>query len=201
MEHTPQILDEAYWSQRYAHDDTPWDIGNISPPLKAIIDGLSDKGMRILIPGAGKGYEAIYLHRKGFSEVYVCDWVAAAFDTLQEQAPDFPAEHMLIADFFELDLPGFDLILEQTFFCALLPSQRPAYVRKMYELLKPGGRLMGVLFAHEFPFEGPPFGGNEATYRQLFSPLFEIERMELSRLSIGPRAGNELEFSLRKPFK
>ncbi len=189
-------LDPAYWHERYATNDTPWDIGYASPPLIHYAEQLP-KDTRILIPGAGRAYEAIHLHRAGYTDVYLCDWAEPAFAYLREHAPDFPEAHRLVQDFFQLE-PAYDLLLEQTFFCALHPSQRPDYVRKAHELLYPGGRLAGVLFAQPFPFEGPPYGGTAEEYRQLFEPLFSIHQLEIAQASIKPRAGRELFIELER---
>lgn len=35
-------LDELYWDQRYQNKQTGWDLGAISPPLKAYFDQWSD---------------------------------------------------------------------------------------------------------------------------------------------------------------
>jgi len=55
-----------YWENRYQNQQTGWDIGEISSPLKAYIDQLEDKSIKILIPGAGNAYEAEYLFLNGF---------------------------------------------------------------------------------------------------------------------------------------
>lgn len=190
-------LDKNYWQHRYLEDNTPWDIGYASPPLKDFIDKLKDLNTRILIPGAGRAYEAIYLHRKGFQQVHVCDWAAASFEHLRAEAPDFPEKNMLIADFFELE-GEYDLMLEQTFFCAIDPSLREAYVQKAASLLCQGGSLAGLLFSTHFEKPGPPFGGTESEYRLLFSREFEIVQMKVAKNSILPRSQNELFFQLNK---
>jgi SAM-dependent methyltransferase len=189
-------LSATYWNQRYENEHTPWDIGYASPPLLEYIKWLKDKQIRILIPGAGRAYEAIFLHRAGFEQVWVCDWAPAAFGHLLEHCPEFPRERLLAADFFELDME-FDLMLEQTFFCAIDRAQRQAYARQAAHLLKGGGLLAGVLFAQEFEQEGPPFGGTAAEYQDCFEPHFEILIMEISPHSIRPRAGRELFVEMR----
>jgi hypothetical protein len=90
------------------------------------------------------------------------------------------------------------LILEQTFFCALHPGLRSAYVEKMHELLLPGGLLRGVLFASAMNSDRPPFGGSEAEYRNLFSLVFAKVEFEFCTTSIEVRLGNELLFSAMK---
>ncbi|KAF2654466.1 thiol methyltransferase [Lophiostoma macrostomum CBS 122681] len=60
------------------------------------------------------------------------------------------------------DRAGFDLIYDYTFLCALLPSMRPDWRRRMSELLAPDG----ILVCLEFPMyknlkaAGPPWGLN-----------------------------------------
>ena len=49
-------LDEAYWNSQYNANTTGWDLGQVSPPLKAYIDQLTNKNLRILIPGCGNTY-------------------------------------------------------------------------------------------------------------------------------------------------
>jgi len=192
-------LNAEYWERRWQDQQTGWDIGQASPPLMRYAEQLRADDPRILIPGAGRAYEAIALHQMGFTKVFVCDWAASAFDHLKTAAPDFPEDHLLIGDFFELPLEAeIDLVLEQTFFCALDPQLRPRYVEKMHRIIRPGGHLAGVLFASPFPFDGPPFGGTPTEYQALFSSHFEIRQMEISPDSIPPRLGNELFFELLK---
>jgi hypothetical protein len=88
--------------------------------------------------------------------------------------------------------------LEQTFFCALLPEIRKKYVSKMHQLLKPEGKLVGLLFNIPLNDNKPPFGGNESEYRSLFEEKFKIEKMETAYNSIPPRAGSELFFMVTK---
>ncbi|HMQ48349.1 MAG TPA: SAM-dependent methyltransferase [Saprospiraceae bacterium] len=190
-------LTASYWNEKYHTQETPWDIGYASPPIRHYFEQVKDKNTRMLIPGAGKAHEAIYLHRLGFREVWVCDWAADAFAHLKQEAPDFPEHHLLVMDFFSIDLT-FDLIVEQTFFCAIDPSLRSKYVQKVHELLAPEGRLIGLLFASPFGFEGPPFGGTKEEYQQLFHPYFDLLQLKTADNSIQPRLGNELFMEFKK---
>lgn len=184
-------LSSDYWEDCWQREDTRWDIGYASPPLVKYTDQLQDKNIRILIPGAGRAHEAIHLHRSGFTQVYVCDWAATAFDHLKTAAADFPEEHLIVGDFFNLDL-RFDLLLEQTFFCAITPDLRPKYVEQVAKLLQPTGKIAGLMFDTDFPKRNPPYGGSKAEYEALFSPQFHILQMDTSPDSIPSRLGNEL---------
>lgn len=189
-------LDAAYWDERYVQGTIPWDIGYASPAIKRYFEKV-DKKAKILIPGAGKAYEAAWLMEQGFTTVYVCDWAEHAIAYLIEKVPDFPKEHLIVGDFFKLE-DQFDYIIEQTFFCALDPSMREAYTQKMHELLKPGGKLVGLLFASYFEKDGPPFGGTKDAYLQLFTPYFKVLHMDITPHSIPPRMGNELFFETER---
>jgi len=183
-------MNADYWNDRYQTKQTGWDLGQLSPPLKAIIDRIADKSTAILIPGAGSGYEVDYLLQQGFQDVTVIDLAPLAINRLHERVASHPALTTITGDFFEHQ-GQYDLILEQTFFCALNPTLRPAYIQHMLNLLKPSGRLAGVLFGITFPFVGPPFGGSVDDYRALFTLGFAHVRLEPCELSVKPRLGSE----------
>jgi hypothetical protein len=190
-------LTEHYWQNRYELGQAGWDLGTVSPPLLAYFDQLAHKNQRILIPGGGNAYEAEYLYRAGFRNVYVADFARMPLENLQKRVPDFPPSHLLHTDFFELS-ETFDLIIEQTFFCALEPALRSAYAKKCASLLKKGGKLAGLLFNTTFPQDGPPFGGTVEEYRTYFEPYFNLRTFATANNSVKPRAGRELFMILEK---
>jgi SAM-dependent methyltransferase len=196
MDSMNQFLSQEYWNNRYLQHQTGWDIGTVSTPLKEYIDQLSDKQISILIPGGGNSYEALYLLEQGFTDVTVIDLAPAVTEKLKKQTESYQSHITIITgDFFELN-GQYDLILEQTFFCAIDPALREHYVTKMSELLKPKGKLVGVLFNRSFE-AGPPFGGSEAEYRALFASTFHQIHIEPCYNSISPRSGSELFVVLR----
>ena len=190
-------LDKEFWSSRYKGKNTGWDLGGVSPPIKAYIDQLEDKSLKILIPGAGNSYEAEYLFKKGFKNIYVVDITNQPLANLLKRVPNFPQDHLIEMDFFELN-DTYDLILEQTFFCALPTSLRQEYANKVYELLNINGKIAGVLFNINFEKEGPPFGGEKGEYLTYFNKLFNIQTLEPCYNSILPRDRNELFFIFKK---
>lgn len=190
-------LNKDYWENRYHTNDSPWDAGGITTPLKDYIDQLQNKKLRILIPGAGNAYEFDYLVSKGFENVFVLDFARQPLENINKRHAFAFDSHLIEADFFEHEA-SYDLILEQTFFCALDPQLRPKYVEKMASLLKPGGKLAGVLFQFPLTEAGPPFGGSKAAYISLFEKDFTIDVLETANNSIKPRTGNELFFIFTK---
>jgi len=186
-----------YWENRYQENTARWDLGIISTPIKEYIDQLDNKEIKIGIPGGGNSYEAEYLFKNGFSNVYVIDIAALPLQNIQKRVPDFPKDQLLQKDFFDVSLT-FDLIIEQTFFCALDPTLRPAYAKKMHSLLTPQGKIVGLLFNVPLYEDHPPFGGNTEEYKRLFEPYFDIEIMESATNSVESRAGRELFIKMNK---
>ncbi len=187
-------LNKDFWEKKYQLGEMGWDIGHISTPLKEYIDQLKDKNLKILIPGAGNAYELLYLLEKGFTNVFVIDIAKQPLENIKNRISDFPRNQLLEGNFFDLELDNFDLILEQTFFCALDPSLRMEYVLKMKQLLKPNGKLAGLLFNFPLTESGPPFGGSLSEYKTLFQEHFQIKILETAYNSIKPRADKELFF-------
>ncbi|HEY1047301.1 MAG TPA: methyltransferase domain-containing protein [Bacteroidia bacterium] len=188
-------LDKDFWDSRYENGETGWDLGDASPPLKRYIDQLEHKDLAILIPGCGNAYEAEYLIRNGFSNITLIDLSEALTDRLKEKFKNHESIKIICGNFFDLE-GKFDLILEQTFFCAIDPSLRPDYVIKVHSLLNKSGRLAGLLFNRHFEKAGPPFGGDKSEYMDLFSKHFNIMSMDTATDSITPRAGNEFFIEL-----
>ena len=185
------IFDQAFWSEKYRAGQTGWDLGGVSPPIKAYIDQLHNKELSILIPGAGNAYEAAYLYEMGFKNITVLDLAKEPLTNLKKRIPDFPESKLVQQDFFEHE-GQYDLILEQTFFCALDPSLRMDYIIKMQSLLKANGKLVGLLFDFRLTEEGPPFGGDADAYSLAFQEQFKLRTLEPCYNSIKPRLGREL---------
>jgi hypothetical protein len=189
-------LNKEYWENRYKSDTANWDIGQISNPLKEYIDQLKNKNVRILIPGAGNGYELDYLIEKGFHNVFVIDYAQQPIDAIIKRNKALK-KHLICEDFFNHS-ETYDLILEQTFFCALQPNLRENYATKMFNLLSEKGKIAGLLFNFELSEVGPPFGGSYEEYVNLFSKKFTIKTLEPAYNSIKPRANKELFFTFEK---
>ncbi|MBN2668644.1 MAG: hypothetical protein JXR60_05375 [Bacteroidales bacterium] len=174
-----------------------WNIGYVSTPIKNYIDQLSNKDLRILIPGCGNAYEGAYLWDCGFKNTFLLDISAEALKNVSNNYPQIPKSNLLHVDFFE-HKEKYDLIIEQTFFCAIDPSYRTKYVEKIQELLNIGGCLVGVLFNIPLNSHKPPFGGNTDEYLNLFLQHFDDVKIETCYNSIKPRFGNEVFILIKK---
>ena len=189
-------IDANYWEAQYQSKSIGWDLGEVSPPIKEYIDTLENKNCSILIPGCGNTYEAEYLLEKGFTNVTVIDIAPSLVAALKEKFKNNLNITIVLGDFFEHQ-GKYDLIIEQTFFCALPPALRQKYVYKMHELLAEEGILAGLLFNRSFE-QSPPFGGSKAEYEALFSAAFDFVKMEACLNSAAPRLNSELFIELKK---
>jgi methyl halide transferase len=190
-------LDDNFWTWRYQNGYTGWDIGSVSRPIYQYLCQIENKNLKMLVPGAGNAYEVKAAWDLGFRNVFLLDISDFPLKVFLENNPDFPKTQVYHQDFF--DHQGqYDLILEQTFFCALNPEFRSVYAKKMFDLLRPGGKLVGVLFNREFEKEGPPFGGNALGYKAFFDPYFKFKSYEECKNSIPARAGTEWWINLEK---
>lgn len=183
-------LDKEFWNERYVNNEMGWDLNQVSPPIKNYIDQLNDKSLKILIAGCGNAYEAEYLWKHGFTNITLVDIAPKLVEQLKVKFKDTGIE-VIEADIFEHE-GEYDLILEQTLFCALNPEHRENYANKMQSLLSANGKLVGLLFNCHFEKDGPPFGGSQQEYEALFSKYFSINTIEDCHNSIDPRSGNEL---------
>ena len=184
-------LNSKYWEERYQKGEDKWNVGEISSPIKEYIDQITNKKIKILIPGAGNGYEFEYLIKNGFENSFVVDYATTPLENIKKRIPNLNENQLINSDFFELE-GNFDLIIEQTFFCALNPELREDYVRKMKSILNPKGKIAGLLFQFPLTVEGPPFGGSKEEYITLFQNDFNIITMEMAYNSIASRKNKEL---------
>ncbi len=181
-----------FWEERYRDQHTPWDLGEASEPVKALVRGHFPPGGAVFLPGCGRGYEALHLARLGY-RVTAVDWVAEPVRFLREAAAREGLEvEVLRQDMFALpeSFAGrFDVFLEQTCLCALAPAQWPDYEALAFRLLRPAGRLLGVFMELEGE-DGPPFDCPPEKVRALLSPprwTFEgMERIPSNPARPGP---------------
>lgn len=189
-------LDQKYWDAQYKAKTIGWDLGEISPPIKNYIDTLKNKNASILIPGCGNSYEAEYLLKKGFTNVTVIDIAPTLVEKLKAKFENNNYINIILGDFF--DHQGkYDVIIEQTFFCALPPTLRQKYVWKTHQLLNENGFLAGLLFNRTFEIS-PPFGGSKEEYLKLFKGAFDFVQIDIAQNSCAPRAHSELFIEFKK---
>ena len=184
------FLSANYWNERYQTNQTGWDLGGVSPAIQQYIDeGNIPKDSVVLIPGAGRAYEAKYMLDNGYTNIHVIDFAPELIAQLRVELPT-TALQLHCVDFFEHE-GQYDFIIEQTFFCAIDPIKRNDYAQKMKSLLTPTGKLVGLLFNRAFE-GGPPFGGSANEYNALFQKWFNHVQISPCMNSHPARQGSEV---------
>ena len=195
---SPDIsLDQSYWNTRWENGQTGWDIGYAAPAITEFMMQYPDKNAAILIPGCGNAYEAEWLAGQGFTNITLLDIAPKAVEHLKEKFLHIDVIKVLCEDFFQHE-GNYDVLIEQTFFCAITPNRRKDYVHKVNSLLNAKGEIIGLLFDKNFDKPGPPFGGTMAEYESIFETFFKIHKMERCYNSIAPRTATELFIHLKK---
>jgi SAM-dependent methyltransferase len=184
----------ADWQKHYAENDLRWDIETPSPPLIWLWEQKKLTPGRAVIPGCGRGHEVLYFAERGF-DVTAVDFApgAAAFLERALQDKKNVSARVLQKDFFALGSEHdgyYDVMFEQTFFCAIHPSRRADYVNTVARLLKSGG-LLAALFYETGEAGGPPFSTTRQDILDVFSMRFQIEFLEKTPHSIERRKDKE----------
>ena len=172
---TENVLDQNFWNSRWENGETGWDIGAASSAISEYFKHIENKEIRILIPGCGNAHEAELLLEEGFKNITLLDIAPKACELISQKFSHHEVE-VICGDFFE-HKGEYDVIVEQTFFCALNVNLRSKYVNKIHDLLSENGKIIGVLFNKDFGNPFPPFGGDTEEYRTLFQDKFEIKNV------------------------
>jgi methyl halide transferase len=181
------------WQRHYDEDDLGWDLGQVSPPFVNLFESKTIFPGKTLVPGCGRGHEVIFFAENGF-EVTAVDFSLGAINHLQSTVQERKLKcEILHMNFFEMDAGyngTFDMLIEQTFFCAISPEQRTSYVSTVARALKQGGMLAG-LFYHTGEEGGPPFNTTREDIVKHFSDLFEIRQLTKAEDSAEKRKNKE----------
>jgi methyl halide transferase len=188
------VDDSAFWDKRYIENSANWDLKTPTPLFTSLIEEeVFIYPSDILIPGCGKGYDAIYAAEKGF-RVTAVDFSEEAIQSARLMANERGAGvNFINKDIFNLNMKGqFEFIFEYTTLCAINPARRNEYASQLASFLKPGGRLLALLFPVDGRPGGPPFNIDQIETYKIFSSFLSLEYYSRNIVSVKPRKGKEL---------
>ncbi len=168
-------------------------------PTPVFMDLLNEqrflKPGRILITGCGKGYDAVFAAKMGY-DVYAVDFSTEAIKFAKVLADEENVKVNLIQeDIFKLDSiykNYFDYVYDYVTYCAVRPERRKEFAEKSAKFLKPGGKLVALLFPVEEREGGPPYAVDVMEFYELISPHLELKFSSRRINSIKPRKGREV---------
>ena len=190
-----------FWEACYETDNDGWDLGGPTPFFQRLASEIP-KG-KICVIGCGRGYDAVTFAKEGF-DVTAIDFAEPAVLEARERArKDNVSLKVLRENIFDLpeELHGkFDYVLEYTCFCAISPDRRFEYDRVVWQLLKPGGQLLGLFLPLDKEVEegGPPWGVDIMDLHKLFGLHGDLEEEEMPPESIERRANREIFMRWKK---
>ncbi|KAG2326161.1 hypothetical protein Bca52824_008889 [Brassica carinata] len=196
----PQVVAEGGWEKCWEDGVTPWDQGRATPLILHLLDSSSLPLGRTLVPGCGGGHDVIAMAnperfvvgldisekalKKANEVIYACSLMF--YLRLRPNAKYFAFVKEDVFTWRPDEL--FDLIFDYVFFCAIELELRPAWAKSMYELLKPDGELITLMY----PITDH-VGGAPTKYEDVLVPLgFKAVSIEENPDSIPTRKGKEM---------
>lgn len=166
------------WAARYADQNTPWDLGAPHPELvERLRSGAWTPetlgGVRALVPGCGRGHDAIALARAGW-DVVAIDLVEAVASSLEPALENLGSRFLLGDALTHEEGQPFDLVFEHTFFCAIPRERRGDWGELVRRTLEVGGHVAVLLFPVDRPLDlgGPPHGVRLEDYAEALGEGF-----------------------------
>ena len=211
METSTKNVEQAHprwssiWDQGLSQGEL-FDASTSSPALiKEIQDGRIPNG-KALVPGCGRGYDLLALasDKRTVIGLELADQAVNAAKEFTSSSNNKFKDKITVqtGNFFDLPIDNdnkFDFIYDYTFLCALDPSIRQDWAKKMSELVKPGGILMTLIFPICEKESGPPFKVSLEVYKdllvnngfkQLQLDMLPSELCHPGRDGTGPFGGN-----------
>jgi thiopurine S-methyltransferase len=161
-------LDRRFWEQRWAEGAIGFHRGAVSPALERYARSMFPPDSKILVPLCGKSHDLDWLAAHGFAVhgVEYVEQAVRAFFAERGLEPERVGDTWSVqglaiqcASIFTADLDGpFGGIWDRAAMVALPLADRPAYVRRLRELVEGGAVLLLESFTYEAEtMSGPPF--------------------------------------------
>ncbi|KZT38973.1 S-adenosyl-L-methionine-dependent methyltransferase [Sistotremastrum suecicum HHB10207 ss-3] len=201
---------EAGWDLAWKESMTPWDLGEMQKPLRDLLE--SDRVPfptvgKAIVPGCGRGYEAVYIAGKLGLEVVGMDISPTAVEAAKanlatSNVPSGARVKFELASFFELPSPksdndAYDLAFDYTFFVAVPLDLRAVWGTQMTALVKSGGYLIALVWPIDGDRPGgPPYSVKVADYEAVLpqgwtkildEPTDRPERVNTERIVVWRR--------------
>ncbi|KAL4421233.1 hypothetical protein ABPG75_010524 [Micractinium tetrahymenae] len=187
--------ERAFFEQISGTCEAPWEIGRAQPVIARLAaEGVFD-GKSVLDVGCCIGDNSIHIakHAKG-SSMTGCDLVERALGVARSKAAEagleveFVQQDLLLPPQGALQGRQFDVVLDSAVYHVWRSSKdREAYVRTLRQLLKPGGRIVMLVFSDKQPGEeGPMRIAKGDIHGSYGPPTWTVESIEDSTYETVP---------------
>lgn len=184
------------WEELWRDGTTPWDLGDVSPPLAELLSTDTHNGESILVPGCGRGYDLLLLANH-YKQVVGLDISETAVQTARHHCNQKGNITINIGDFFKCTTI-YDAAFDYTFFCAIDPSQRDAWAAKMKRIIR--NHIIAIVFPIiDAESRGtPPHPVKLDDYTGRLEPEFELVHLNRAPRSHASRLGKEMMAVFRR---
>ncbi len=179
MNRTPAEWNDVY--RKTPVEKLPWFFADLDPDFDQALQAIAGDTKRVLDICTGPGTQAIALAERGFSVVGI-DVSPAAIEQARVRARERGTEvHFRVDNILHSDMTGpFDYVLDRGVFHTFVPSDRSAYIRTVYQLLRPEGYMLLKCFSHLQPGSDGPHRFAPADIRAYYQQLFSFVSLEES---------------------
>ena len=180
------------FEQHYA-GEAPWDTGRPQPAFVAAADLVHSP---VLDAGCGTGENALFFAARGH-RVMGIDFIAEAIRRASAKA----AERGLSAEFLVQDAltlgdrgERFATVIDCGLLHVFSDDDRRQYIRRLAQVVEPGGRLLLLCMSDEEPGTHGPRRVSRQELYDAFADGWEVESIELIRGDLNPKV-TEITFS------
>jgi cyclopropane fatty-acyl-phospholipid synthase-like methyltransferase len=146
------------WDERYARDETPWDVGRPQPAVVSLAEsGAIESRSRILDVGCGRGEHARYLAERGHEVVGVDSSTRAVGEARAATASESVSYRVEDALALPEGMGPFDAVLDCGLFHVFADrDRRRRYTDSLAGVVGDGGRAFVLAFATGAPEDWGP---------------------------------------------
>lgn len=182
-------------------EELPWNAGGPDAALVELVESGKIPIGRAVDLGAGPGHDAIFLAQKGF-KVLAVDIAPKAIDLARANAKKARlgvAIDFRVQDVLKLSSPAGSatFVNDRGCFHTLQPHDRPIYVKRVADVLIPGGHLFLRVFSDQEPPGPGPHRFSRAELEGIFAPRFNVLDLK-DGVFQGPRQPKALIALLQK---
>ncbi len=192
-----------YWEKLYKKKKDSWSLGHSTPAMLEFFDHPAcPKSGRVLVPGAGMGYDAAEWARRGY-ETLAVDFAQTAFESLCKWSDELSKLSVLKLDLFDLSpksTESFDIVYEYACFSSIHPGRRDEYFEIWHKMLKDDGLVIAIFYPliEQTNLEGPPHPTSELELMARLDGVFEIVDQIVPTQTTEARQGQEQIWLLKK---
>lgn len=196
-----------FWERLYSSNKDYWDQKGPTPALDEFFASkVCPATGSVLVPCAGRGYDAAHWANRGHETVAVdfCPTAVDALDSLCRTTENLKA---LDLDVFELSPDNekkggqqFDMIYDYCCFSAIHPGRRDELIEMWQRMLKPEGVIIAFFYplTNGDTMDGPPHSTSEGELSARLDGIFDVVDKFIPTTSLPDRAGKEQIWILKR---